>query len=97
VARLPAEVLLLGFFDRVWKRDAPAADASATALKKKYQAVLRLIEGERVRVLNLHVEGGRLYLKGAAATEESQARILAAIRAITPEDDADIVADITVD
>jgi len=47
-------------------------------------------------VLNLHVEDGRLFLKGAAPTEESRGRILAAIRAITPADDADIVADITV-
>ena len=74
---------------------APAPDATA-AVKRKYQAVLQLVEGEQVRVLNLHVEGGRLYLKGAARTEESRGRILAAIRSITPEDDADIVADITV-
>jgi hypothetical protein len=91
----------LGLFDRVWKRAAgaggtPAADVSASAVKRKYQAVLQLIEGEHVRVLNLHVEGGRLYLKGAAPTEEARGRILAAIRSITPQDDADIVADITV-
>jgi hypothetical protein len=86
----------LGLFDRVFKRGAPVADASAVAVKRKYQAVLELIEGEHVRVLNLHVEGGRLYLKGAAPTEEARGRILAAIRSITPEDDADIVADITV-
>ena len=58
--------------------------------------MLQLIEGEQVRVLNLHVEGGRLYLKGAAPTEEARERILVAIRSITPEDDSDIVADITV-
>ena len=87
----------MGLFDRVFKRaGAPAADLSAKAVKRKYQAVLQLIEGEHVRVLNLHVEGGRLYLKGAAPTEEARGRILAAIRSITPEDDADIVADITV-
>jgi hypothetical protein len=87
---------LLDVFKRAagW-RGAPPPDASA-AVKRKYQAVLQLVEGEQVRVLNLHVEGGRLYLKGAAPTEESRGRILAAIRSITPEDDADIVADITV-
>jgi hypothetical protein len=87
----------LGLLDRVWKKAGdPASDASASAVKKKYQAVLQLIEREQVRVLNLHVEGGRLFLKGAAPTEEARGRILAAIRAITPKDDADIVADITV-
>ena len=54
------------------------------------------METERVRVLNLHVEGGTLYLKGAAPTEEARGRILEAIRAVTPADDADIVAEITV-
>lgn len=87
----------LGFFDRVFRKaGGPAADASASALKRKYQTVLQLVEGEHVRVLKLHVEGGRLYLKGAAPSEEARGRIIAAIRSITPEDDADIVADITV-
>jgi hypothetical protein len=82
----------------VWKKDAPdpAAAAAVVAVKLKYKSVLELVETERVRVLNLRVEGGRLYLKGAAASEESRGRILAAIRSITPEDDADIVAEITV-
>lgn len=82
----------------MWKKDAPdpAVAASAAAVKLKYKAVLQLVETERVRVLNLHVEGGRLYLKGAAASEESRGRILAAIRSITPGEDADIVAEITV-
>jgi hypothetical protein len=87
----------LGLFDRVWKKEAlTKGDASAHAVKLKYQAVLRLVETERVRVLNLHVEGGTLYLKGAAPTEEARGRILEAIRAVTPADDADIVAEITV-
>ena len=87
----------MGLFDRVFRRDsAPAADASARAVKRKYQPVLQLLEREQVRVLNLHVEGGRLYVKGAAPSEEARGRILAAIRSVTPEDDADIVAEITV-
>ena len=81
----------------MWKKDnLTTGDASAQAVKLKYQEVLRLVETERVRVLNLHVEGGTLYLKGAAPTEEARERILGAIRSITPGDDADIVAEITV-
>ena len=54
------------------------------------------VEAERVRVLSLRVEGGRLYLAGAAPSEDARVRILAAIRTITPETGDDIVADITV-
>ena len=88
----------MGLLDRVWKRAAepPGLEVSASAVKRKYQAVLELIEREHVRIQNLHVEGGRLYLKGAAPSEEARGRIMAAIRAITPGDDSDIVADITV-
>ncbi len=88
----------LGLFDRVFKKSGSeaAGDASAQAVKLKYQSVLLLVETERVRVLNLHVEGGRLYLKGAAPTEEARGRILEAIQKVTPSDSADIVAEITV-
>ena len=90
----------LGLLDRVKKAAGmggpTAPDASALAVKRKYQSVLKLIDDESVRVSSLHVEGGRLYLKGAAPTEAARERILAAIRAITPEDDADIIADISV-
>jgi hypothetical protein len=74
----------------------PAPDEEAAAVKRKYQAVLQLVEVEHVRVRNLHVEGGRLYLTGAAPTREARERILAAIRAAGAMDDRDIVADITV-
>jgi hypothetical protein len=89
----------LGLFDRIRGRPGGAAEAArekSAALTRKYQPVLELIERERVRVLNLHVEGGRLYLKGAAPDEDARGRILAAIRSITPESGDDIVADITV-
>jgi hypothetical protein len=79
----------------MFRRPAAGPDQAA-AVKAKYQPVLRLLEAERVRVLNLHVEGGRLYLKGRAPSEEARTRILAAIRAVTPGDDGDIAADITV-
>ena len=90
----------LGLLDRVKKAagvgGAPAPDDGGAAVKRKYQGALRLIEVERVRVLSLHVEGGRLYLKGVAPSADARERILAAIRAAGAMDDRDIVADITV-
>ena len=63
----------MGLLDRFKKAagmgSGQGPDASAKAVKRKYQPVLRLLDDERVRVQNLHVEGGRLYLKGAAMQE----------------------------
>ena len=84
----------MGLFDRVFGKSEPVDDSAS--VQRKYEPVLRLLESEGVRVLNLHVKGGRLHLKAAAPSEEARVRILAAIRAITPQDDGDIVADITV-
>ena len=84
----------MGLLDRMWGK--PDRRGAGVDLKRKYRPVLELIEAERVRVLNLHVQDGRLYLKGAAPSEEARGRILAAIRTITPGSADDIVADITV-
>jgi hypothetical protein len=89
----------LGLLDRVKRAagvgSAPRVDESA-AVKRKYHAALQLVEVEGVRVLRLHVEGGTLYLKGAAPTLEARNRILVAIRDAGAPGDTDIVADITV-
>ena len=55
-----------------------------------------MLHVERVRVLSLHVEDGRLYLKGVAPNADARERILAAIRAAGVPGDRDIVVDITV-
>ncbi len=90
----------LGLLDRVKKAAgvgrAPAPDDGGAAVKRKYQDALRLMEVERVRVLSLHVEGGRLYLKGVAPSADARQRILAAIREAGTSGDTDIVVDITV-
>jgi hypothetical protein len=85
----------LGLLDRILGRE-PERRGTGVDLKQKYRAVLELAERERVRVVSLRVEGGRLYLTGAAPSEDSRGRILDAIRAITPEAGDDIVAEITV-
>src|SRR6188768_13618 len=90
----------LGLLDRVKKAAgmgrAAASEDGGAAVKRKYQGALRLIEVERMQVLSLHVEGGRLYLKGVAPTADARQRILAAIREAGTAGDTDIVADITV-
>jgi hypothetical protein len=90
----------LGLLDRVKKAAgvgrATAPDDGGAAVKRKYQGALRLVEVERVRVLSLHVEDGRLYLKGTAPTGDARERILAAIREAGAPGDRDIVVDITV-
>ena len=90
----------LGLLDRVKKAagvgGAAASEDGGAAVKRKYQGALRLIEVERVRVLSLHVEGWRLYLKGVAPSADARERILAAIRDAGKAGDTDIVVDITI-
>ena len=84
----------MGFIDRIFGRGERRG--TGVDLKRKYRPVLELLEREGVRVTSLRVEGGRLYLAGAAPSADARARILDAIRAITPEAGDDIVAEITV-
>ena len=64
-------------------------------LKRKYRPVLELAEREDVRVTSLRVEGGRLYLAGAAPSAAARGRILDAIKEVAPEAGDDIVAECT--
>ena len=86
----------MGLLDWIFGAGREERRGTGVDLKRKYQPVLELVERERVRVLSLRVEGGRLYLVGAAPSEDARVRILAAIRTITPETGDDIVAEITV-
>jgi len=65
-------------------------------LKKKYQAALTTIQQKGVRLTHLHVQDNKLFIQGAAPSEEAKNEVWNQIKAV----DAtyrDLTCDLTVD
>ena len=60
-------------------------------LKTKYQSVLNAIQQQQVRLQNLHVQDGKLFLRGIAPSEDAKNRVWDQIKLV------DLTADITVE
>jgi len=93
----------MGLFDKMSGRGATAAEGQADAqkrfneLKTKYQSVLNTIEREDVRLVNLHVEANKLFIRGSAPSEEVKNKIWEQIKLVDANNANDLTADITVD
>src|SRR6476660_8236432 len=65
-------------------------------LKSKYQSVLQVIQQQQVNVKNLHMQDGKLFIKGAAPSLEAANKVWDEIKRVNPRAD-DITADFPVD
>jgi nucleoid-associated protein YgaU len=70
--------------------------ATLDELKTKYASALKVIEQQGVRVQNLHVQDNKLFIKGAAPSEEAKGYVWTAFKGVDPSV-GDLMADITVD
>jgi nucleoid-associated protein YgaU len=70
--------------------------ASFEELKAKYQSVLQVIQQQHVSVKNLHMQDGKLFIKGAAPSLEAANKVWDEIKRVNPRAD-DIAADFPVD
>jgi len=70
--------------------------ATLDELKTKYAPALKMIEAQGIKLQNLHVQDNKLFLKGAAPSENAKNAVWTAIKAV---DHAygDLMADITID
>jgi len=66
-------------------------------LKLKYQSVLNLIAAKGVRLQNLHLEGGKLFIRGAAGTEDIKNDVWNQIKLVDANWASDLVCDISID
>jgi len=64
-------------------------------LKSKYQTVIQQIQTEGVQLANLHVQDGKLFMKGTAPSLEAANKVWNEIKRINPKLD-DITADFPV-
>jgi len=70
--------------------------ASFEELKTKYQSVLQVIQQQQVSVKNLHMQDGKLFIKGAAPSLQAANKVWDEIKRVNPKAD-DITADFPVD
>ena len=70
--------------------------ASVEELKQKYQAVIDYGQKRGVSWKNVHVEGGKLLIRGAAPSDAIKNEVWIKIKDINPIYD-DLTADITID
>ncbi|HEX7177469.1 MAG TPA: LysM peptidoglycan-binding domain-containing protein [Pyrinomonadaceae bacterium] len=90
----------MGLWDKMFGRGVekvqePDAQQVFQQLRQKYQAALDKGDQERIQFQNLHVEGGKLYVKGLAPSEEARTSFMNQIEMLRAGAD-DVVAEITV-
>ena len=91
----------MGLFDKMFGKgasavaDKPQAQQRFDALKRKYQPALRAIEQQNVRLLNLHVEDDKLFIRGVAPSEAAKNAVWGQVKATDPGA-SDITVNITV-
>ncbi len=66
-------------------------------LKLKYQSVLNYIAVKGVRLSNLHVENGKLLIRGAAGTEDIKNDVWNQVKLVDANWASDLVCDISLD
>src|SRR5262249_30480857 len=70
--------------------------ASFEELKAKYQSVLQVIQNQQISVKNLHLQDGKLFIKGVAPSLDAANKVWDEIKRVNPAAD-DITADFPVD
>lgn len=64
-------------------------------LKRKYQAALNSIQQQGIRLANMHVQDGKLFLKGEAPSEQAKNEVWNQVKAVDASF-SDLTLDLTV-
>ena len=70
--------------------------ATFEELKAKYQPVLNVVQNKQVHMANLHMQDGKLFMKGTAPSQEAANAVWDALKRINPKLD-DVIADFPID
>jgi nucleoid-associated protein YgaU len=71
------------------------ADVKLDQLKAKYQRVLDLMNGLKVQLKNLHLQGDKLVIRGEAKTKQDANRVWDQIKLVDRNYAQDLMAEIT--
>jgi nucleoid-associated protein YgaU len=70
--------------------------ASFEELKAKYKSVIDTVQSKQVQMANLHMQDGKLFMKGTAPSQQAANAVWDEIKRINPKLD-DIIADFPID
>ena len=70
--------------------------ASFEELKTKYQSVLQVIQDRQIHMANLHLQDGKLFMKGTAPSLDAANAVWDQLKRINPQLD-DVIAEFPVD
>ena len=70
--------------------------ASFEELKSKYQSVLKVVQNRQVHMENLHMENGKLLMRGKAPSLEAANAVWDELKRVNPKLD-DVIADFPID
>jgi len=70
--------------------------ADLEALKNKYRSVLELVKKQNVRLDHVHVQNEKLFIQGAAPSEDVKNKIWNQIKAVDPSY-SDLTCDLSID
>ena len=74
-----------------------AEDNKLEQLKVKYQSVLNQMQQLGVRLQNLHVQDGKLFLRGPAKSQANSNELWNQIKLVDPNYQSDLIAEFTFD
>ena len=75
---------------------ATATDQELDQLKQKYQSVFQSIEQQQIHLTHVNMEGNKLFVQGDAPSEQAKNKVWDQIKAVNPNWQSDLIADIRV-
>jgi nucleoid-associated protein YgaU len=66
-------------------------------MKQKYSAALTAVQQQQVRLSHVHIQDNKLFIQGIAPSEQAKNKVWDAIKAVNPNWQSELTADISVD
>jgi nucleoid-associated protein YgaU len=70
--------------------------ATFEELKSKYQSVLQVVQDKKLQMANLHLQDGKLFMKGNAPTQDAANAVWTELKRVNPKLD-DVIAEFPVE
>ena len=74
----------------------PTTTDQLEQLKEKYQSVFQSLQQQQVHLTHVNMEGNKLFIQGDAPSEQAKNKVWDQIKAVNPNWQSDLIADIRV-